>query len=192
MNTYTQRHHRFLPHLFLNGNSGFHGFHGAVERTKSTVTVPFLYPSVVQGNLFHSQVAGYTSDDASGTTIRFASGGLAVLAATNGAIPNRWDYDWRLMLPGLTADFSDANHAVFHDTRPVDPGVTVPAETVASDGDLYLAETLDLLAAIRDNRPTAVPIEEGVRTLRLALAASQAAERNAPVDLPVPAAPGEV
>jgi predicted dehydrogenase len=145
----------------------------------------------MQGNLFHSQVEGYTSDDASGTTIRFASGGLAVLAATNGAIPNRWDYDWRLMLPGLTADFSDANHAVFHDTRPLEPGVTAPAETVAGDGDLYLAETLDLLAAIRDDRPTAVPIEEGVRTLRLALAASQAAERNAPVDLAVPAS-GEV
>ncbi|MEP7357954.1 MAG: Gfo/Idh/MocA family oxidoreductase [Anaerolineales bacterium] len=141
----------------------------------------------MQGNLFHQGVERYTADDASGTTIRFASGGLAVLAATNGAIPNRWEYDWRLMLPGLTADFSDANHAVFHDTRPLEPGKAAPAETVAGDGDLYLAETLDLLAAIRDDRPTAVPIEEGVRTLRLALAASQAAERNAPVDLVVPA-----
>ncbi len=143
--------------------------------------------SSVQANLFHADVDGYTSDDASSTTIRFAAGGLAVLAATNGAIPNRWDYDWRLMVPGLTADFSDANHAVFHDTHPVPPGAAVPAETVAGDVDLYLAETLDLLAAIRDNRPTAVPIEEGVRTLRLALAASQAAEQNSPVALAVPA-----
>jgi predicted dehydrogenase len=141
----------------------------------------------MQGNLFHAGVDNYTSDDASGTTIRFASGALAVLAATNGAIPNRWDYDWRLMLPGLTANFSDANHAVFYDTRPIEPGVAAPSETIASDADVYLAETLDLLAAIRDDRPTGVPIEEGVRTLRLALAASQAAERNAPVDIPVPA-----
>jgi len=141
----------------------------------------------MQGNLFHAGVDNYTSDDASGTTIRFASGALAVLAATNGAIPNRWDYDWRLMLPGLTANFSDANRAVFYDTRPIEPGTTAPSETIAGDGDMYLAETLDLLAAIRDDRPTAVPIEEGVRTLRLALAASQAAERNAPVDIPVPA-----
>jgi predicted dehydrogenase len=145
----------------------------------------------MQGNLFHNQVEGYTADDASGTTIRFASGGLAVLAATNGAIPNRWDYDWRLMLPGLTADFSDANHAVFHDTRPLEPGAAAPTETIAADSDVYLSETLDLLAAIRDDRPAAVPIEEGVRTLRLALAAGQAAERDAPVDLAVPA-PGEL
>jgi predicted dehydrogenase len=137
----------------------------------------------MQDNLFHGQVEGYTSDDSSGTVIRFVSGGLAVLAATNGAIPNRWDYDWRLMLPGLTADFADANHAVFHDTRPADPGATVPAETVAADTDLYLAETLDLLSAIRDNRPTAVPIEEGLRTLRLALAASQSAQQSHPIDL---------
>src|SRR5205085_6908931 len=97
-------------------------------------------------NLFHGQVEGYTSDDSSGTVIQFAGGGLAVLAATNGAIPNRWDYDWRLMLPGLTADFADANHAVFHDTRLLEPGAAAPAETVAADVDLYRAETLDLLA----------------------------------------------
>ena len=140
----------------------------------------------MQDNLFHGQVEGYTSDDASGTIIQFASGGLAVLAATNGAIPGRWDYDWRLMLPGLTADFADANHAVFHDTRLADPGAAVLAETVAADVNMVLAETLDLIAAIRDNRATTVPIEEGVRTLRLALAASQSAQRNAPVSLAGP------
>jgi predicted dehydrogenase len=136
----------------------------------------------MQENLFHRDVEGYTAEDVSATTIRFASGGLAVVAATNGAIPNRWDYDWRLVLPNLTADFTDANNAVFHDTRQAEPA----AETVAADKDLYLAETLDLLGAIHDDRPTAVPIEEGVRTLRLALAARQAAEQNAPVTLAVP------
>ena len=141
----------------------------------------------MQANLFHGQVEGYTSDDASGTVVQFASGGMAVLAATNGAIPNRWDYDWRLMAPNLTADFADANHATFHDTRPLEPGAVAPAETIAADVNLYLAETLDLLAAIRDDRPTAVPIEEGVRTLRLALAASQSAQQNRPVALTVPA-----
>jgi predicted dehydrogenase len=133
----------------------------------------------MQENLFHRDVEGYTVEDASATTIRFASGGLAVIAATNGAIPNRWEYDWRLVLPGMTADFTDANNAVVHDTRQAEPA----AETIAADKDLYLAETLDLLDAIRDDRPTAVPIEEGVRTLRLALAAGRAAERHAPVTL---------
>lgn len=132
-----------------------------------------------QDNLFHRGVEDYSSEDVSATIIRFEAGGLAVIAATNGAIPNRWDYDWRLMLPGLTADFADANHAVFHDTSQAEP----TAETVAADRDLYLAETLDLLAAIRDDRPAAVPIDEGVLTLRLALAANEAAERNMPITL---------
>ncbi len=71
----------------------------------------------VQENLFHRDVEDYTVEDASATVIRFAPGGIAVISATNGAIPNRWEYDWRLVLPGVTADFSNANQAVFHHTR---------------------------------------------------------------------------
>ena len=133
----------------------------------------------VQQNLFHQDVADYSVEDASATTIRFAGGGLAVIAATNGAIPGRWDYDWRLVTPGLTADFTDANHAVLTHTAEAQPR----AETIAADHDLYLAETLDLLTAIRDDRPTAVPIEEGVLSLRLALAARESSKAGAPVDL---------
>ena len=48
----------------------------------------------------------------------------------------------------------------------------------------FLAETLDLLAAIREDRPTEVPIEEGVRSLRFVLAAAQSAEEGTPVDVP--------
>jgi len=132
-----------------------------------------------QDNLFHRDVEDYTVEDASGTVIRFASGGMAVLAASNGAIPNRWDSDVRICLPGLTADLEDANRGVFHHTA-----AEAPPTTVAAEGDLYLAETLDLLAAIREDRPTAAPIEEGFRSLRLALAAARSAELDAPVDIP--------
>jgi predicted dehydrogenase len=134
----------------------------------------------MQDNLFHRDVEDYTVEDASGTVVRFESGGIAVFAATNGAIPNRWDYDVRVILPGLTAGFEDANHAVFHHTRQEWPATT----TVAAEKDMHLAETLDLLAAIREDRPTAVPIEEGVRSLRLVLAAARSAEEDAPVDIP--------
>ena len=134
----------------------------------------------MQDNLFHRDVEDYTVEDASGTIIRFDSGGIAVLAATNGAIPNRWDYDMRVVLPDITADFEDANHAVFHHTRQEWPATTA----IATEKDMHLAETLDLLAAIREDRPTAVPIEEGVRSLRLVLAAARSAERDTPVDIP--------
>jgi len=133
-----------------------------------------------QDNLFHREVEDYTVEDASGTVIRFASGGIAVVAATNGAIPNRWESDVRVCLPGLTADLEDANRGVFHHTT----GESAPT-TVAGEQDVYLAETLDLLAAIRDDRPAAAPIEEGFRSLRLALAAARSAELDAPVDIPL-------
>jgi predicted dehydrogenase len=136
----------------------------------------------MQDNLFHRSDGAYTSEDTSATVIRFDSGGIATISATNGAIPNRWDYDWRFFTGQLTADFSDANHAIFHHTTDKE----LPETTIATEDDLYLAETLDLLAAIREDREPAVPIEEGVLSLKLALAAAQAAEQDAPVSLDLP------
>jgi predicted dehydrogenase len=136
----------------------------------------------MQDNLFHRSDKEYTSEDTSATVIRFASGGMATISATNGAIPKRWDYDWRFFTGELTADFSDANHAIFHHTAEKD----LPETTIAGEDDLYLAETLDLLAAIREDRDPAVPIEEGVLSLKLALAAAQAAEQDAPVSMEPP------
>jgi len=136
----------------------------------------------MQDNLSHRSDKEYTSEDTSATVIRFDSGGMATISATNGAIPNRWDYDWRSFTGDLTADFSDANHAIFHHTTEKD----LPETTIAAEDDLYLAETLDLLAAIREDRDPAVPIEEGVLSLKLALAAAQAAEQDAPVSLEPP------
>src|SRR6185503_13314577 len=136
----------------------------------------------MQDNLFHQGDREYTSEDTSATVIRFDSGGIASISATNGAIPNRWDYDWRFFSRNLTADFSDANNAIFHHTAEKD----LPDTTIAADDDLYLAETLDLLAAIREDRDPAVPIEEGVLSLKLALAAAQAAENDAPLSMKPP------
>ncbi len=138
----------------------------------------------MQDNLFHRSDQEYTSEDSSATVIRFDSGGIATISATNGAIPNRWDYDWIYFSGDLTADFSDANHAVFHHTSVKD----LPVTNIAAEDDLYLAETLDLIAAIREDRDPAVPIEEGVLSLKLALAAAQAAEQDAPVSLEPPVA----
>jgi predicted dehydrogenase len=136
----------------------------------------------MQDNLFHRSDGEYTSEDSSATVIRFDSGGMATIAATNSAIPNRWDYDWRFFTADLTADFTDANHATFHHTSEKD----LPKTPIMAEDDLYLAETLDLLASIREDRDPAVPIEEGVLSLKLALAASQAAEQDAPVSLEPP------
>ena len=140
----------------------------------------------VQRNLFHNEIEDYTGEDTSATIIHFDSGGIAVIAATNGAIPGRWDYDWRVVLPAVTADFTDANHAVLHNTLQNWPSTL----TVASEKDLFLAQTHDLLSAIREGHEPAVPIEEGVRSLHLALSAARSAELNAPVMLEPVGKPG--
>lgn len=133
----------------------------------------------MQDNLFHRDAPDYTIEDASATVIRFASGAMAVVAATNGAIPNRWDSDWRVVLPHATADFADANHAtIYHTTQ-----APVAATTIGADKDILLAQTLNLIAAIRDDRPTIAPIEEGVRAVQLGLAAMRSAELDAPVSI---------
>ena len=133
----------------------------------------------MQANLFHRDVPDYTVEDASATTIRFQSGALATVAATNGAIPGRWDSDWRVVLPHITADFSSANMATIHHTDRTPPTAT----GISSDRDPIMAQTLDLLAAIRADRPSVCPIEEGVRSLQLGLAAMQSADTGLPVDL---------
>ena len=130
----------------------------------------------LQDNLFHRNIDGYSIEDVSATVIRFVNGSVAVISATNGAIPNRWDSDWQVCFPGLTVNFSDANHALFNHTDSDSPGTQF-----SSDKNYYLAETLDLLASIREDRPTAVPIEEGVLSLNLVLTAAQAAEKGQPL-----------
>jgi len=120
-------------------------------------------------------------EDVSGTVIRFESGGLAVVVDSNGGILGRWESEVKVILPGLTADFVDANRAVCYHTG----GPWLSQTEVQSVGDVYLAETLDLLGAIEEDRPPAVPIMEGVRSLRLALAATESAMQDMPVDIVV-------
>jgi hypothetical protein len=45
---------------------------------------------------------------------------------------------------------------------------------------------LDLIRAIQEDCPTQVPIEEGVRSLSLALAAAESAQKNTPVNIEMP------
>jgi len=136
----------------------------------------------VQENLFHSDIEDYTVEDVSTTVIQFENGSVATIAATNGAIPNRWDYDWRLVTQETTADFSDSNNAtIFHTAQE-----GIPTSVINGEDDLYYAETIDLLDAIFNDREPFVPIDEGVRSLNLALSATLSAQKKAPVDIAIP------
>ncbi len=132
-----------------------------------------------QENLFHCDVPGYTAEDVSATVVSFANGALGVVYATNGAIPGKWVHDYRVVAGKLTAEFTSANQATFVFTAEPERAPLV----VASDRDFRLAQTQDLLRAIRTGGQTRTPLREGARTLDLVLAAVRSNEQRAEVRL---------
>lgn len=132
-----------------------------------------------QENLFHRDVPGYTVEDVSATVVGFASGALGVVYATNAAIPGKWINDYRVVAHKLTADFTSANQATFVFTD----DTSRPPLVIDSQRDFRLAQTQDLLTAIRTGGDTRTPLREGARTLDLVLAAARSGETHAEVRL---------
>jgi predicted dehydrogenase len=128
-----------------------------------------------QENLFHTEMADYTVEDVSATVVSFRSGALGVIYATNGAIPLRWINDYHVVAQKVTADFANANNAVFHFTAQP----STPPLTVAEERNVHVAELRDLIRAIRTGGATRTPLREGALSLDLALAAAaSSAERR--------------
>lgn len=132
-----------------------------------------------QENLFHREVADYTVEDVSATVFGFPGGGIGVIYATNGAIPGKWINDYRLVSQELTAEFTNANNAIFHFTAET----PVRTETISSEKNVYLAELQDLLTAIRSDGETRTSMREGAKSLDMALAATRSAETHQEVSL---------
>ena len=130
-------------------------------------------------NLFHRDVADYTVEDVSATVFGFPGGALGVIYATNGAIPGKWINDYHLVTQKLTAEFSDANNALFHLTSET----PLRTETIRSEKNIYLAELQNLLMAIATNGDTRTPLREGAKSLDMALAATQSAEQHQEISL---------
>ena len=125
-----------------------------------------------QENLFHKEVEDYTVEDVSATIFGFPHGGIGIIYATNGAIPNRWINDYRIVSKNITAEFTNANHATFHYTAQPDR----QPEPISSKRDFYLLEMQDFLNAIRTGQKTRTPLREGAKSLDLALAATRSAQ----------------
>lgn len=132
-----------------------------------------------QSNFFHRDVPDYTIEDVSATVFGFANGALGVLHATNGAIPNQWIKEWRVVTQDLVAEFTDWNHATLIDTHAAGRA----PETIAQDENVFALQLQDLLDAIRLDKATRTPLREGARSLDLVLAAVRSAEQHAEVAL---------
>lgn len=125
----------------------------------------------IQRNLFHQGVPDYTVEDVSGTLLNFRSGAIGVLAASNNAIPGKWEWDLRLVTRNLTAYLPDPNHAEIVFTAGAEPR----REEIASDRNLYAAEMDDFLTAITNHTQARIPMREGALTLELGAAAALSA-----------------
>lgn len=132
-----------------------------------------------QANLFHRDTPGYTVEDVSAAIYGFPSGAIGVIAASNAAIPNRWDHDYRIVAQNLTAEFATANHATV--TFTADPK-RAPL-VITTDRDIHLAEMQDFLGAIRTGSQTRTPLREGAKSLDMALAATRSAVGRGEVSL---------
>lgn len=128
----------------------------------------------LQNNLFHKDVPDYTVEDVSATVFGFQNGAIGVLYASNGAVPMRWEYDFRLVAKNLTVHAEDANHATLFHTDGSEPAT----ETVASDQDVYAIEMDEFLTAVRSGNHTTTPMREGALTLQMAAAAMRSAQTH--------------
>lgn len=131
-------------------------------------------------NQFHSDIELYTSEDISASVIVFKSGAVASVTGTNGAIPGKWINDYRVVTQFYTAEFTDSNNAVIYDTH---DHANVEKTVVESPSNWFRRESDDLFSAIEQNRETRCPIEDGAKTMRLVLAASESAESGKPIEL---------
>jgi len=128
----------------------------------------------VMDNLFHKNVEGYTCEDVSTALIKFKSGCLGSISATNFAIPGRWLYDFNLVTSNMTVFFTDANNAVFTRTD----RSWGESLTVSSDKNLHEAITRDFLNAVKNDTPTRASIEEGAKSLNFVLSVRKSAEEG--------------
>ena len=124
-------------------------------------------------NLFHQDVPDYDVEDVSSILFGWDDGRIASLSASNIAIPGEWHKEWALMAERATGRFTSWNEAILTRTEG-----GAESETIAGTADHFVAQLADVAEAIRNGRPPHVPLSEGPKALRLALAAVRSAKER--------------
>jgi predicted dehydrogenase len=114
----------------------------------------------------------------SATIFGWDDGRIANLAASNIAVPGVWHKEWAIMAERATGRFASWNEAVLTRTAG-----EVGSETVAGETDPFVAQLADVCDAILEKRAPYIPLHEGAKTLRVALAAVQSAREGREIRL---------
>lgn len=132
-------------------------------------------------NICHQDVPGYTVEDTSAVCIRFASGALGSITASNNAIPGRWAGIVRIVFENMVVEFADHNHGRIIYTKP-----TVREELIDGgnqDDSRYLEDRYFIDVILGKEKPFST-IAEGLQDLRLvAGAVRSSSEGGTPVKL---------
>lgn len=134
-------------------------------------------------NLGHADVPGYGVDDTSAALIRFRSGAMAVIAASNCAVPGAWQPSFSLVCRDLSAEFASPSSGRLTITggRPAEalaPGEACPVEVPAEGGSPQRLLWRDLLHAARHGGETIAPASCGLAALQLVSAAAASARQG--------------
>lgn len=124
-------------------------------------------------NLFHPDVPGYDVEDVSATIFGWDDGRIASLTASNIAIPGVWHKEWTIMSERMTSRFTSWNDAVLTRTAG-EP----ESETIVGESDPFVTQLADVADAIVTKRRPYIPLREGAKTLKLALAAVRSAQEG--------------
>lgn len=114
-------------------------------------------------NLQHKDTPGYTVEDTSVSSIRFASGALGGIAGSNCAMPGEWNATFRVVCQNLVADFTDQNHALFTYTGEGEKRV----ETLAFESNAMLAEDEYFLNVVRGKAQPFATLQDGYTGLQM-------------------------
>ena len=122
-------------------------------------------------NLYHGDIPRYDSEDVSGMILGYDDGRMAVLHASNAAVPGRWTKQWQIIAERMTGIFLDFNTAEI-----VTTSGEVASENISGSIDPFVAQLVDVADAIEQKRAPLVPLLDGLESLRIVLAARQSAD----------------
>ena len=130
-----------------------------------------------RARVFHAE-AGYDVEDVSAIIFSWDDGRIATINANNVAVSGLWHKEWALFAREMTGRFNSWNDAEFRRSD----GSGAP-RTIAGTRSPFDAQIADVAAAIIEGRQPLVPLAEGERTLRIALAARAAADEGGEIRL---------
>jgi predicted dehydrogenase len=130
--------------------------------------------SAFTANLCHRTVPGYSVEDTSAASIRFSSGALATICASNCAVPGQWNAPCTVICERLSAYLTSHNEATFVFTAGRSPRIV----KVSSDLDPYVEEDAAFIAAVQGRRPQTATIDEGLAGIRLVSGVNRSARLN--------------